>query len=383
MTEEFCPENATATALATPMFAAVELSGVCWLVAIHAPHLDKISRHQLRSGASKELIDLLSSVRSRAEKALGRSVDIVSCYEAGFDGFWLHRLLSRAGIRSHVIDPASIQVNRRVRRAKTDGIDVEALLRALMAWQRGEKRVCSMVRIPSPEQEDARRVSREREALIKERIRHVNRIKGLLATQGIRGFEPLRARRHERLNELRTADGCLLPPKLKAELGRSLKRLDLVLEMIKEIEAVRDQEAEASAQAGGVVGHLVRLRGIGPEVATILHGEAFNRTFGNRREVASYAGLTPSPWSSGTLQREQGISKAGNPRLRRTMVELAWLWLRYQPDSRLSCWFRDRVRDGKGRIKRIAIVALARKLIVALWRYVDVGLVPEGSLLKP
>jgi transposase len=382
MSDQICTEGSLGVDATARMFVAIELSGVSWVIAVHAPHADKISCHHLKSGAGAALVDLIDVLRKRAEMTLGVPVVALSCYEAGFDGFWLHRHLIAAGIQNHVIDPASIQVNRRVRRAKTDGIDVEALLRALMAWHRGEKRVCAIVRVPTPEAEDARRISREREALMKERIRHVNRIKGLLATQGIRDYEPLRARRHERLDTLHTGDNRPLPLKLKAEIGRSLKRLELVMEMLREIETVRDEVAAESVRTNGSIGQLMMLRGIGPEIATVLQGEAFNRRFDNRREIAAYAGLTPSPWSSGTLQREQGISKAGNPRLRRTMVELAWLWLRYQPESHLSAWFRDRVRDGKGRIRRVAIVALARKLLVALWRYVDTGLIPEGSLMK-
>lgn len=381
MLDQACSEQ-TPVATQNEMYAAIELSGVSWLVAIYVPHADKISRHQVESGNGTALIDLLDAIRERSERVLGREIAIYSCYEAGFDGFWLHRQLVTAGINNAVIDPASIQVNWRARRAKTDSLDVEALLRALMAWRRGEKRVCAMVRVPTVKEEDDRRISREREALIKERIRHVNRIKGLLATQGMRRYEPLRSRRQERLDALRTGDGRPLPPRLYAEISRSLRRLELVLEILREIEIVRDEEAAVSARTNGVVGRLMMLRSIGPEVATILHGEALHRTFDNRRQVAAYAGLTPSPWSSGTLQKEQGISKAGNPRLRRTMVELAWLWLRYQPGSRLSAWFRERVGDGKGRIKRIAIVALARKLLVALWRYIETGLVPEGCLMK-
>ncbi|HZW80802.1 MAG TPA: IS110 family transposase [Candidatus Deferrimicrobiaceae bacterium] len=381
MSDQACSEQ-TPVVTHNEMFVAIELSGVSWLVAVHAPHADKISRHQIESGNGTALIDLLEAIRKRSERVLGREIAIYSCYEAGFDGFWLHRQLVAAGINNTVIDPASIQVNRRARRAKTDGLDVEALLRALMASRRGDKRVCAMVRVPTVKEEDDRRIGREREGLIKERIRHVNRIKGLLATQGVLGYEPLRSRRQERLDALRTGDGRPLPPRLYAEISRSLRRLELVLEILREIEIVRDEEAAASARTNGVVGRLMMLRAIGPEVATVLHGEALHRTFDNRRQVAAYAGLTPSPWSSGTLQREQGISKAGNPRLRKTMVELAWLWLRYQPGSRLSAWFRERVGDGKGRMKRIAIVALARKLLVALWRYIDTGLVPEGCLMK-
>jgi transposase len=365
----------------TDLFIAIELSGTSWLVGALGPRAQKVSRYLLKSGDSTGLLDLLRTLRGRVEGD-GRRVNLISCYEAGFDGFWLDRLLKANGVNNHVIDPASIRINRKARRAKTDALDVEALINALIAWKRGDQRACSMVRVPSSEEEDARRITREREALIKDRIRYVNRIKGLLATQGIYNYEPLRARRRERLMHLQTGDGHTVPPRLQGELSRLVERLELVLTMLKEVEKERDRQVAASIEAGGAIGHLTKLRGIGPEMAMVLYGEAFVRAFNNRRQVAAYAGLTPSPWSSGSLQREQGISKAGNPRLRRTMVELSWLWLRYQPNSRLSEWFRQRVRDGKGRVKRIAIVALARKLIVALWRYHDAGVVPEGCLMK-
>ena len=325
--------------------------------------------------------------------------------EAGRDGFWLHRLLEAHGVRSQVVDPASIAVSRRNRRAKTDRIDAEGLLRTLMAFVRGERQVCSMVRPPTPEAEDARRLTREREALLAERIRHTNRIKGLLATQGVFGFEPSWQARRARLEDLRTSQGAVLPPRLKAEILRQIERLELTLRQIAEVEAARDaalaaerqMAAAVEAQSTGAVdakqaalprgegagARLMRLKGVGPETASVLRLEAFHRTFGNRREVAAYAGLTPTPWQSGGLDTEQGISKAGNARLRRAMIQLAWFWLRNQPQSELSTWYRERVREGHGRIKRIAIVALARKLLIALWRFVTQGLVPSGAELKP
>jgi transposase len=330
---------------------------------------------------------------------------VATIQEAGRDGFWLHRLLEAHGVRSHVVDPASIAVSRRSRRAKTDRIDAEGLLRALMAFARGERRVCAMVRPPSREAEDARRLTREREALLAERVRHTNRIKGLLATQGVFGFEPTWQARRVRLEALRTAEGRELPARLKAEIVRQIERLELVLRQIAEVEAARDAALAAERQTApsaatpsadeadtkpvmlpadeGAGARLMRLKGIGPETASVLRLEAFHRSFGNRREVAAYAGLTPTPWQSGGIDTEQGISKAGNGRLRRTMVQLAWFWLRNQPQSALSAWYRERVREGRGRIKRIAIVALARKLLIALWRFVTQGLVPSGAELKP
>ena len=374
MQDHLSSPGATPARSAT-LFVALDLSRSSWVIAICAPHVDRISRHKLVPGA-EGLLALLGRVREQAERALGAPVRIVSCYEAGRDGFWLHRVLHGAGIENQVIDPTSLLVDRRARRVKTDKLDAAALLRALMAWCRGEPRVCAMVRVPSVDQEDARRTTRERANLLKERVRHVNRIKGLLATQGVYDFEPLRP---DRLEALVTGDGRELPERLKAEIRRHLRRLVLVLEMFAEVEAERDQ---ALAEAPGKEGVLLRLKGLGPESAAVLGVEIFHRAFANRRGVAAYAGLAPSPFDSGGSCHEQGISKAGNPRVRRMMVELAWLWVRFQPESALSQWFTARVGTARGRIRRIAIVALARKLLVALWRYVETGLVPTGAVLK-
>jgi transposase len=254
-----------------------------------------------------------------------------------------------------------------------------------MAWWRGDRAVCSMVQVPSVERDDARRTHRERQRLIAERVQPVNRIKGLLATQGIYDVQPLRRDRWERLDELRTGDGRELPPRLRREIEREFKRLELVLEQIAATEAERDAAvavpAADDADAAKVV-QLAKLGGIGTELATVLVREALHRSFTNRREVAAYAGLTPSPYASGERHRDQGISKAGNPLLRKAMVELAWLWLRYQPDSALARWFTERVGTVRGRMRKITAVALARKLLVALGRYVRTGLVPEGARLK-
>ena len=240
-----------------------------------------------------------------------------------------------------------------------------------------------MVVPPSREQEDRRRISRERAVLLQERVRHVNRIKGLLAGQGITDHEPLHRDRLTQLDVLRTGDGRHLPSRLKAELLREIEVIELLMRQIAEVEAERDAavEPEAAGQESPVA-LLARLKAIGPQIAAVLYLEGLYRNFGNRREVAAYAGLVPTPWRSGKIDREQGISKAGNRRLRTIMIELAWLWVRHQPDSALSRWFRARVGTERGRIRRIAIVALARKLLIALWRYVTHGEVPEGAVLK-
>ena len=298
------------------------------------------------------------------------------------DGFWVHRLLEAEGVESHVVDPGSVAAPRRQRRAKTDAIDGETLLRTLLAWRRGEPRVCAMARPPSPEEEDRRRTSRERGTLLKERVRHTNRIKGLLATQGVYDFAPLGKDRRAGLEALRTGDGRPLPERLKAELRRELERLELVQRQIAEVEAERDAAEPAAGAGPSPIALLAGLKGVGPQIAAVLYHEGLYRSFANRREVAAYAGLAPTPWRSGKVAREQGISKAGNPRLRHTMVELAWLWVRHQPESAPSRWFRARVGHERGRVRRVAIVALARRLLVALWRYVAHGEVPEGAALK-
>ncbi len=379
------------------LFVALELSRSICLLAVSAPNSDKISKYRVDAGDSGTLLMLLSRLRAEVERRCGRPVKIISIHEAGLDGFWVHRLLEANGVDSHVVDAASIAVDRRSRRVKTDRVDVEKLLRTLMGWARGERQVCSMVRPPSPAEEDARRLTRERGTLVTERVRHVNRIKGLLSTQGVFDFEPMHKDRRRRLEELRCWDGQAVPPRLKMELIREVDRLELVIAQLREIETERDaalqvasSPTEKTAQEptpmpaliGTPGGQLLRLRGIGPEIASVLSLEAFYRDFANRREVAAYSGLTPSPWKSGGIEVEQGISKAGNARLRKTVIQLAWLWLRHQPGSALSRWFHERVGDRRGKIRRIAIVALARKLLVALWRYVTQGLLPEGAELK-
>jgi len=365
---------------------AIELSKKSWIVAVNTPLSDKISRHTLKPSDGKELLDLCERIRTRVAKETKKRVEMVSCYEAGYDGFWLHRLLQAHDIRNHVIDPASLQVDRRARRAKTDRVDAERLLRSLMAYLRGEPKVWSVVRVPSVAEEDDRRLHRERGRLINERIQHVNRIKGLLAIHGIYDYQPLRRDRIQRLEQLHTADGRTLPPRLEAEILRELQRLEIVIGMIKTIEAERDAIASANTETerGSVkkIQHLAKIKSIGPEFATTLVGEVFYRSFDNRKQLASYVGLTPAHFQSGAMSRDQGISKAGNAKARTVMIELAWLWLRHQPDSDLSVWFRDRVGKLKGRIRRITIVAVARKLLIALWRYLETGLVPKGAALK-
>ena len=264
-------------------------------------------------------------------------------------------------------------------------LDGETLLRALLAYKRGEPRVCAMVVAPSPEEEDRRRLCRERRTLIEERITQVNRIKGLLFAQGISDYAPLRRDRRARLEALRTGDGRELPSHLKAQLGRALDRIELLVDQIKAVEAGQEALLAAARKPASEeavpdpVTMLLALKGMGANFAAVLWSEAFYRQFANRRQVAAYAGLAATPWQSGGIRHEQGVSKAGNPRLRTTMIQLAWLWIRHQPQSALTRWFKERSQQGRKR----AIVALARKLLVALWKYVTQGVVIEGAVMKP
>lgn len=364
------------------VYVAIEPSHKSWVIAAHLPTADKISRFTVETGNARDPLALVGRLVDRVEQKLGCRPSVVSCFEAGCDGFWLHRLLRQRGIHNLVLDAASIQVSRRSRRPKTDRLDAEAMIRVLLAYCRGETRVCSVVQVPTPEQEDARRPHRERERLVRERIQHVNRVQGLLATQGVRGFRPMRRDWQQQLDQLRTGDGAPLPAHLAAEVRRERRRLALVLELLAEVEAVRDEVCAASEAGDPIIHALLRLRGIGPNLAVVLAREVFYRDFPNRRALAGFVGLAPSPYDSGAKRGDQGISKAGNTRARALLIEMAWLWLRYQPASALAAWFRERVGAVKGRVRRIAIVAVARKLLVSLWRYIHTGNPPPGAELK-
>lgn len=383
------------------IFVSLELSRSKWLITSLSPgNGERLSKFMTAARDVTGLLARFAELQRKAEARTGRRYAFVVIQEAGLDGFWLHRVLEAERIESYVVDPASIAVPRRKRRVKTDRIDGEMLLRTLLAYMRGDPRVCAMVRAPTPEEEDRRRVSRERKSLTNERIRHVNRIKGLLYGQGIDSYEPLRRDRRKRLEELTTGDGRPLGRHLKAQINRELDRLELILRQIEDCEQERDllmaaepttapvtldagvsQDEDAQA-APSVPAMLLELRGIGPETASVLWLEGFSRKFDNRRQVAAYAGLAASHWQSGNIDHDQGVSKAGNPRLRTTLIQLAWLWLRNQPDSELSVWFKTRVAERGPKSKKPAIVALARKLLVALWKYVNAGVVIEGAILK-
>ena len=332
---------------------------------------------------ARDLSALLGQVgRAKQHFRLARDCRVLSCYEAGRDGFWLHRALVARGIENLVVDSASIAVDRRLRRAKTDRIDLDKLLAMLLRHGGGERDVWRVVHVPSEAAEDARRSSRELDKLKQERTRHLNRLQGLLVAQGVRCS--IDKNFVAALPAQRNADGRALGPRLQAELVRQYRRLQLVTQQIRELEAER---RAALRQAGdpsyAMSAQLHRLRGIGDTGAVTLVQEYFGwRAFRNRRQVGGLSGLTASPYCSGRMQRDQGISKSGNPRLRALVVQLAWGWLRYQPDSALSRWYQERFANGGKRMRRIGIVALARRLLVALWRYLEYGEVPEGAVLK-
>ena len=360
-----------------------ELGKAQWKLGLAVPG-GRLSRHTLEGGDAEGALRLISKTREKLERQLGRPVQVVSCYEAGYDGFWLHRWLVTRGIDNRVLDPASIQVNRRKRRAKTDRLDLEQLMAALMRHCWGDRFACKTVHVPSPSQEDDRRPWRERQRLVNERTQHINRLKGLLHGQGVRDALPRAKGFCAWLAGVRTSDGRSLPAHLMAELKREHARLQLVEEQIAELEAqaATARQAAHPSPLAAKINQLIDLKSVGPVSSQVLVGEVFFRYFKNRRQVGSYFGLTGTPFNSGDSQREQGISKAGNPRARSTAVELAWMWRRHQPASALSRWFEARVGHQKGRVKRIAIVAMARKLMVALWRFLEHGVVPEGAILQ-
>jgi transposase len=370
------------------IFVSLELSRSKWLITSLSPGGgEKMSKHAMAADDIAGLLMRFAELKRKAQARTGRCFPIIVIQEAGLDGFWIHRALQTEGIESHVVDAASIATSRRRRRAKTDKIDGETLVRTLLAYKRGEPRVCAMLRVPTPEEEDRRRICRERKALTNERVRHVNRIKGLLFSQGISGYQPLRCDRRKRLEELRTGDGRPLPAHMKAQVGRELDRLELLIGQIKAVEAERDAMLAAAPVRSAhceppAPAMLLALKGIGSEFAAVLWSEGLSRHFDNRRQVAAYAGLAPTPWQSGLIDHDQGVSKSGNPRLRAMLIQMAWLWLRHQPHSALSLWFMQRVKLNDGRLKKKTIVALARKLLVALWKYVNAGVVIEGAVMN-
>jgi transposase len=340
-------------------------------------------RPRERTIAARDVGRLAEEIgRARARFALAPDVPVVSCYEAGREGFWLHRYLGAQGIESLVVDSASIEVNRRRRRAKSDRLDVGKLLYQLVRYRAGERKVWSVVHVPTAAEEDRRQAHRELLTLKRDRARVTNRIKGLLANQGVVG--EVSGGFLGQVDQVRLWDGRPLPAGLRARLGREWTKVALLTEQIAALEAER-QEALRTAEDPAVerVRQLLRLRGIGRNSAWLYVMEFFGwRAFRNRREVGALAGLTPTPYQSGEMSREQGIAKAGNRYIRAMAIEIAWGWLRFQPQSELSQWYEARFGQGSSRVRRIGIVALARRLLVELWRYLETGAVPTGAVLK-
>ena len=365
------------------LHCALELSKKSWLLAIQFPDREQPSVYSIKGGDTEKLMAKLTAARDCWAKVSGSLPVITVCYEVGYDAFWLARFLKARGIECLVIDPGSVQVNRRGRRVKTDRVDVKMLLRTLIAWCRGERHVWSLVRIPSVDEEDLRRSHRERSRLVRERTAHINRIKGLLFAQGIRDVKVKSQYKTLAVDKLLTADGHRLPPRLASEIARELQRLAMVQEQIAEIERERDTAPTPCEATERKRQLLLQLKSIGPAISALLSREVYYRQFANRRQVGSFLGLTPSPYSSGEEERCQGISRAGSGQVRAIMIETAWLWIRHQPKSALTRWFVERTAGQSTRMRKIMIVAVARKLAIALWRYVEQGLVPQGAILNP
>ena len=367
------------------LVAVIELSRSSWLVAGIVPGLE---RHPLKKLAPDEdaLLRLLHRWRDEAAKAGCAITRLAVAFEAGRDGFWLARWLRAREVEAHVIHPTSIAVSREHRRAKTGRLDTGLLKRAFLGWLRGEPGHCGMAAVPTLEEEDARRPNREREGLVGERTRIVNRMRGCLARLGIRGFGPASRGAPDRLEALCTPEGVALPPNTLAELRRDMARLRFVSDQIAEIEAARRErlrQAPAEDRPHAMVRLLARVIGVGVETADMLVHEVLRRDLRDRRAVARYAGLTGSPEESGARRREKGLAKAGSARVRRGMVQLAWRFLRFQEGSGLAGWYRARTADARAGTRKTMIVALARKLLIALWRLVTTGEVPEGVVLRP
>ena len=365
------------------LIAVIELSQKSWLVAGIIPGVEHQPLKKLEPGEDA-LSTLLDRWRSEANKAGYKVQRIAVAFEAGRDGFWLARWLRAQGIEAHVIHAASVAVSRERRRAKTDRLDTEQLKRAFLGWLRGERDHCKMAAIPTFAEEDAKRPSRERESLVGEQGRIVNRMKATLARLGIRSFNPKLKNAAGSLEDLRTAEGEPIPPNTLTELHRDLERRRLVIEQIRQIEAARLERLRRTPKAkpNAMVLLLARVIGVGIETADMLVQEVLSRNLRDRRAVARYAGLTGSPDESGSKRREKGLSRAGNARVRRGMVQLAWRFLQFQKDSALAQWYRVRTEHARGSRKKM-IVALARKLLIALWHFARDGVVPEGVLLRP
>lgn len=366
------------------LIAVIEMGQASWLVAGIVPGIERQPLKKLATD-QEGLLQLLHRWRKEATQT-GRTIKrITVAFEAGRDGFWLARWLRAHQIEVHVIHPSSVPVSREHRRAKTDRLDTELLKRAFLGWLRGEPNHCTMAAIPTIDDEDARRPSRERESLVKECTRIVNRLRANLARLGIRSFRPTLAHAADRLEALRTPEGAAVPPNTLAELQRDMAHLRFVKQQIKEIEVARAERLKRTPEEGRnpMVHLLARVVGVGVETADMLVQEVFSRKLRDRKAVARYGGLTGAPAESGKKRREQGLAKAGNARVRRGMIQLAWGHLLHQKDSVLAEWYRKRTADARGGTRKTMIVALARKLLIALWRLVTTGEVRAGLLLRP
>jgi transposase len=368
----------------TTLVAVVELSLSSWLVGGLVPGL---ARQPLKKQEAdpNALLALLYRWRDEAAKAGSKIGRMVLAFEAGRDGFWLARWLYERGIESYVIHPTSVPVSREHRRAKTDRLDTGLLMRAVLGWLRGEAKHCSMVAIPTLAQEDGRRPNREHQYLMGERTRIVCRLQATMVRHGIRNFNVKLRKAAGRLEELRSSESVPLPPNTLAELRRDMARLNLVREQIKEIEKARVLRLQQKPKEGThpMLLMLARVKSIGVETADMLAHEVLSRDLRDRRAVARYAGMTGAPDESGSKRREKGLARAGNARVRRGMVQLAWRWVRFQKDSELTKWFRTRTADARRDVRKTMIVALARKLLIALWRYVTTGEIPAGAIVRP
>jgi transposase len=365
------------------LIAVIEMSLSSWLVAGIVPGVERQPSKKLEVDENA-LLKLLNRWREEAQKA-GQGIErIAVAFEAGRDGFWLARWLRAHDVEAHVIHASSVAVSREHRRAKTDRLDTELLKRSFLGWLRGERDHCKMVAIPTIKDEDAKRPNRERESLVGEQSRIVNRMKAALVRLGIRGFNPKLKKASERLNGLRTPEGEPIPPNTLAELRRDMARRRLVSDQIRQIEDTRLERLKQAPSEGphAMVRLLARVIGVGIETADMLVQEVLSRNMRDRRAIARYAGLTGSPDESGRKRREKGLTRSGNARVRRGMIELAWRFIRFQKDSVLAQWFRTRTENVRG-TRKTMIVALARKLLIALWRLVREGVVPDGVVLRP
>jgi transposase len=365
------------------LIAVIEMGQSSWLVAGIVPGVERQPLKKLAVDESA-LLKLLNRWREEAEKAGHGIKRIAVVFEAGRDGFWLARWLRARDIEAHVIHASSVAVSREHRRAKTDRLDTELLKRAFLGWLRGERDHCKMVAIPTTNDEDAKRPNRERESLVGEQSRIVNRMKATLTRLGIRGFNPKLKKAAERLDGLRTPEGESIPPNTLAELRRDMVRRRLVSDQIRQIEDARLERLEDAPGDGphAMVRLLARVIGVGIETADMLVQEVLSRNMRDRRAIARYAGLTGSPDESGRKRRDKGLARSGNARVRRGMIQLAWRFLMFQKDSALAQWFRARTENARG-TRKTMIVALARKLLISLWRLVRDGVLPDGVILRP